>query len=266
MAGPTAPQRERRNSVHRALSHVPATPATRGYRVLLDFDGTVAPDDPTDRLLERFADPAWLDFEAEWQAGRLTSRECMQRQAALLRATPDELDAAIREVRVDPAFHGFVAFCRCRGIDVTIVSDGFDRVVSAALRQACLPVRFFANALEWQGADRWRLALPHRRGDCRTGAANCKCAHGTWDDGRSIVIGDGRSDFCMAARAGFVIAKGALAGFCQARGLPHASFGTFADATRHLAEWLDRQGNGAETAPPPRGRGPASFSRAASTR
>ena len=258
-------QQERRRGVDRTLSQPPATPAAvaAGYRVLLDFDGTVAPDDPTDRLLERFADPAWRLIEAEWQAGRLTSRSCMQRQAALLRATPGQLDAAIRSVRLDPAFRDFVAFCRSRDMDVTIVSDGFDRVVSAALRRARLPVRFFANALEWQGGDRWRLALPHRRSDCRTGAANCKCAHGTWGDGRAIVIGDGRSDFCMAARAGFVIAKGALAAFCRARALPHASFAGFDDARRHLAEWLDRQGEGG--AAPRRGRGQARSSRAAST-
>jgi HAD superfamily phosphoserine phosphatase-like hydrolase len=265
-AGALPPQRERRSEVHRALSPLPAKPATPGYRVLLDFDGTVAPDDPTDRLLERFADPAWRDIEAEWQAGRIASRECMQRQAALLRAAPDELDAAIRKVRVDPAIHGFVAFCRRRGVDVIIVSDGFDRVVGAALRRARLPVPFFANALEWQGGDRWRLALPHYRADCLAGAANCKCAHGASGDGRSIAIGDGRSDFCMAARAGYVIAKGALAGFCRERGLPHASFATFADATRHLADWLDRQGDRAESAGALRGRGPARFGRAASTR
>ncbi len=230
-----------------------ASPAI-GYRVLLDFDGTVAPDDPTDRLLERFADPAWRLIEAEWQAGRITSRACMQRQAALLRATPDELDAAIGQVRLDPGFPGFIAFCRHRGVDVTIVSDGFDRVVEAALQRACLTVSFFANALQWQGGDRWHLALPYRRGDCRTGAANCKCAHGAWDDGRSIVIGDGRSDFCMAERAAYVIAKGALAEFCRARGLPHAPFASFDDATRRLAEWIDRQSHGMEAALPLRRR------------
>jgi 2,3-diketo-5-methylthio-1-phosphopentane phosphatase len=233
------------------------TPAATGYRVLLDFDGTVAPDDPTDRLLERFAAPAWRDIEAEWQAGRLTSRECMQRQAALLRATPDELDAAIGGVRLDPAFPGFVAFCRQRGIDVTIVSDGFDRVVGAALGQARLSVRFFANALKWDGGDRWHLTLPHRRSGCRTGAANCKCMHGTWDDGRCIVIGDGRSDFCMAERAGYVIAKGVLAEFCRTRGLPHASFAGFRDATRHLAQWLGRRRTGAPASGPAAGAGKA---------
>jgi 2-hydroxy-3-keto-5-methylthiopentenyl-1-phosphate phosphatase len=228
-----------------------------GYTALLDFDGTVAPDDPTDRILERFADPEWRAIEAEWQGGRITSQECMQRQVALLRATPRQLDAAIRSVRLDPEFHGFVSLCRRRGVDVTIVSDGFDRVVQGALRRARLPIRFFANALESLGGDRWHLSLPYYRSDCRSGAANCKCAHGMglWRLGRCIVVGDGRSDFCMAARADFVIAKGALADFCRAQGLAHVSFRNFGDATRSLAEWLDRRGAR------PGGRGPAARGR-----
>jgi 2-hydroxy-3-keto-5-methylthiopentenyl-1-phosphate phosphatase len=46
----------------------------------------------------------------------------------------------------------------------------------------------------------------------------------------------------MAARAGYVIAKGALAEFCRERGLAHASFRNFDDATERLADWLDREG------------------------
>jgi HAD superfamily phosphoserine phosphatase-like hydrolase len=217
--------------------------ATGRHRALLDFDGTIAPADPTDRLLDRFADPEWRIIETEWQAGRITSRECMQRQAALLRATPSELDAVIGAIGIDPGFYGFVDLCRRRAVDLTIVSDGFDRVVRGVLRRAGLSIPFFANRLEWQGGDRWHLALPYGRRDCRTDAANCKCAHGAWDDVRCIVIGDGRSDFCMAARAGYVIAKGALAEFCRERGLAHASFRNFDDASERLAEWLDRQGD-----------------------
>jgi hypothetical protein len=58
----------------------------------------------------------------------------------------------------------------------------------------------------------------------------------------------------MAARAGFVIAKGALAEFCRTRGLAHAPFRDFDDATRHLAEWLDRERD--RRAPAPRGSNP----------
>src|SRR5436190_7661275 len=96
------------------------------WQVLVDFDGTVAPDDPTDRLLERFADPLWRVVERAWQSGQISSRECMQRQVELLRVTPQALDEQIRGVRIDIGFAPFLKFCRRRGADVKIVSDGFD--------------------------------------------------------------------------------------------------------------------------------------------
>jgi 2-hydroxy-3-keto-5-methylthiopentenyl-1-phosphate phosphatase len=240
-----------------AMSRSP--PVRWQCHALVDFDGTIAPDDPTDRLLERFADPAWRSIEAAWQAGRISSRACMQRQVALLRATPQELDAAIQTIQVDPAFPGFVSFCRRRRVHLTIVSDGFDRVVRTVLESAGLSVRFFANGLEWQGGDRWRLALPHARSDCSSQGANCKCGHRVRRDGPCVVVGDGRSDFCMSAQADYVIAKGALAGFCRSRGLPHAPFVNFADVTDRLAEWLEVRGGAPQAAPlsPLGGEGPA---------
>ena len=185
------------------------------WRVLVDFDGTIAPDDPTDRLLERFADPAWRQLEAAWQGGEISSRECMARQVALLRVTPEALDDAVRSVRIDPAFPKFVEFCRLHGGEVKVVSDGFDCVVSAALRRARLSVPSFANKLEWHGGDRWRLVFPHIDSNCRVGSANCKCSHAEWSLLLPhVVIGDSRSDFCMSTRADYVIAKGTLADYC----------------------------------------------------
>jgi 2-hydroxy-3-keto-5-methylthiopentenyl-1-phosphate phosphatase len=207
------------------------------WQALVDFDGTIAPDDPTDRLFERFADPLWRVVEVDWQAGRISSRECMQRQVRLLRASPEELDAAISEIRLDPGFPAFLKFCSQHGGEVKIVSDGLDRVVAAALRRAGLAVPYFANKLEWDGGDRWRLAYPHARSDCRVDGANCKCAHGKGSLLR-VVIGDGRSDFCMSRGADFVIAKGALAGHCRTHGLPHAVFEDFHEATARLAAWF----------------------------
>src|SRR5215510_408310 len=128
-------------------------PAT-SCRVLLDFDGTIAPDDPTDRLLEQFAEPAWRDIEAAWQEGRISSRECMERHAALLRATPEELDRVIGDIRIDPSVHAFVAFCRGRSLALSVVSDGFDRVLRTVLDRERLPLPSFANRLVWHVEDR----------------------------------------------------------------------------------------------------------------
>jgi len=210
--------------------------------VLVDFDGTIACDDPTDRLFERFADPFWRVIEKAWQEGRISSRECMRRQVELLRVSPKALDEQIQHVRIDPGFDPFLQFCRRHSAEVKIVSDGFDRVVGAVLASAGLDVPFFANKLEWQGGDRWRLAFPHGSRSCRVDAANCKCSHARspcqhpW-----AVVGDGRSDFCMAGRAEHVVAKGSLADFCRHRGLPHATFADFHDVTEALSAWLLRE-------------------------
>jgi 2-hydroxy-3-keto-5-methylthiopentenyl-1-phosphate phosphatase len=40
--------------------------------VYVDFDGTIAPSDPTDTLFARFCDPSWRTIEREWQEGRRT--------------------------------------------------------------------------------------------------------------------------------------------------------------------------------------------------
>jgi 2,3-diketo-5-methylthio-1-phosphopentane phosphatase len=215
------------------------------WQVLVDFDGTVAPDDPTDRLFERFADPLWRTIEQEWQDGRISSFECMQRQVELLRVSPEALQNEIDRIRIDAGFHLFLDFCRGRGASVKIVSDGFDRVVGTALATAGITVPFFANTLLWVGRDRWRLAFPHARKDCRVAAANCKCSHAQRGDLPQrgdlrglVVVGDGRSDFCMSAGADYVIAKGALAEFCRAHGRRYAAFGDFQEATVQLSAWL----------------------------
>jgi 2-hydroxy-3-keto-5-methylthiopentenyl-1-phosphate phosphatase len=208
-------------------------------RVLIDFDGTIAPDDATDRILERFADPAWREIEDAWLAGRISSRECMERQVQLLRASPAELDEVIGQTRIDPAFPAFLKLCRSRGLETMVVSDGFDRVIRAVLASERLAVPFFANKLEWCGGDRWRLAFPHAQSRCRVTSANCKCSHGIEGAvGKVVAVGDGRSDFCMSTRANFVIAKGALARFCRDRNLAHAEFEDFEEAGTHLARWL----------------------------
>lgn len=224
-------------------------PSRARWQVLVDFDGTIAPDDPTDRLLERFADPLWRVVETAWQSGQISSRQCMERQVELLRVTPEELDKAIGNVRIDPGFPAFLAYCRRLGADVKIVSDGFDRVVGAVLRSARLEVPYFANRLEWQGDDRWRLAFPHAQGDCRVNGANCKCSHGERLPTLRVVVGDGRSDFCVSTRADFVIAKGMLADYCRDRRQPHATFTDFDDVTAQLATWLATCGRAPAKAP-----------------
>jgi 2,3-diketo-5-methylthio-1-phosphopentane phosphatase len=219
-------------------------------RVLLDFDGTISSVDTTDLLLERFADPAWHAIEDDWKAGRIGSRECMVRQIDLVRATPAEMDAFIATVEIDPGFPGFVDRFRGLGHTLTVLSDGLDRTIRTVLDRADMNLPYFANHLQWRGGDRWRLTFPHAKGTCSTLAGNCKCG---FADGRpreiTIMVGDGRSDFCVAERADLVLAKGSLLQHCRENDLPHYGFETFDEATALLARWLDAHGEAAAREP-----------------
>lgn len=207
--------------------------------VYVDFDGTIMQRDTTDVLLERFAMPEWHAAEEEWTAGRIGSRECMARQIALLRATPADLEAAVAGLEIDAGFPGFLADCRELGVGVTIVSDGLDLVIRSTLRRHGLDVPYFANHLVFDGGDRWHLEFPNARPTCAAASGHCKCARTeAHADKLVVVIGDGRSDFCIAGRADLVLAKFKLIEECRAAGLSHIPFRGFHEATDLLQGWL----------------------------
>lgn len=212
-------------------------------RVLLDFDGTISQIDTTDLLLERFAAPAWRDIEEEWKAGRIGSRECMVRQIDLVRATPAEMDAFTATVEMDPGFRRFVDLFRGCGHTLMVLSDGLDRIIRTALDRADINLPYFANHLQWLGGNRWRLTFPHAKGMCATLAGNCKCSFAEGAPREiNIMVGDGRSDFCVAERADLVLAKGSLRDHCRRKDLPHYEFENFDEAAALLARWLDARG------------------------
>lgn len=210
-----------------------------GY-VCVDFDGTIAAGEPTDALFDRFSASRWREIEEEWQQGRLSSRACMSQQVDLLRADPAAIDQFLSNIKIDPHFPMFVQLCRSIGGRIIVLSDGLDRVVSTVLRHASCDLPTFANRLKWLGGDRWKLEFPYERSDCRSAMGNCKCAHRrTHPNSLDVLVGDGRSDFCLAEHVHLVLAKGKLADYCQQNGLAHVQIQDFADATNALKAWLD---------------------------
>lgn len=200
--------------------------------MVLDFDGTITLEDSVDVLLERHADARWRQAEHEWQIGRIGSRACLERQVDCLRAAPEALDATIDGLAVDDSVHDVVAICAARGFRLLIASDGFDRVVRRTLSRIGASIPFVANSLVHVGDGRWSLRSATPPDACRTGAANCKCRVTA---PHTVLIGDGRSDFCVAHRADLVLAKGRLATYCERERLSWVDIGDLADAAEFLA-------------------------------
>jgi 2,3-diketo-5-methylthio-1-phosphopentane phosphatase len=212
-----------------------------GWKILCDFDGTIVANDVTDHLLERFADSAWRDLERDWEQGRIGARECMQGQIALLQAAPAVLDDAVAAMAVDPGFPGFVALARRFDLPLTVVSDGLDRVIQAVLQRTKLgDIGTKSSRFEHLGGGHWRLDFPYAAEACVSAACTCKCEIARGDGQHTLLIGDGRSDFCVADMADFVFAKDKLLAYCRERGIPHAAFQDFTEAQSLLARFVAR--------------------------
>jgi 2,3-diketo-5-methylthio-1-phosphopentane phosphatase len=204
------------------------------WTILCDFDGTIALDDTTDTLLERFGQPGWEQLESDWREGRIGSHDCMAGQVALLDMSRAELDAHLAERAIDPAFAAFVKAAHSSGLHIEVISDGLDYAIRTILGRNSLdwlPVT--SNRLESAGERAWRLAFPNASATCRVASGTCKCARAGAARGarkRVLMIGDGASDFCVAEAADFVFAKGKLIDHCRAKEIPHAAIHGFADA------------------------------------
>lgn len=225
------------------------------WNILCDFDGTIAVEDATDSLLDRFAPPEWQVLERDWRAGKIGSAECMAGQVALLDASRDEIDEHLATLRIDPAFPQFVEAVFAAGSTLRVVSDGLDYAIRAILRRYQLDhLPVLANRLVPAGRRKWQLETPFSDANCRIGSGHCKCASAVREHNRHhrvLLVGDGASDFCAAGEADYVFAKHRLIEHCRAAGIPYVPITSFADALDLLPTLLAGEiaAYGDETAP-----------------
>jgi 2,3-diketo-5-methylthio-1-phosphopentane phosphatase len=218
---------------------------TKGKRVsdwtiLCDFDGTIALDDTTDTLLERFGRAGWEELEREWRAGRIGSHDCMAGQVGLLDMSRAELDEHLAARAVDPAFAEFVRVAHTGGTHIEVLSDGLDYAIRTILGRHGLDwLPITSNRLEPAGERAWRLEFPNASAACRVASGTCKCMRAQATRKHVLLIGDGGSDFCVAETADFVFAKGKLIAHCIEKRIAHAPIHGFADALALLPGLLD---------------------------
>lgn len=219
-------------------------PVAPRVQLFIDFDGTIAPDEPTDAMFEAFAGPGWKALEREVEEGTRTASDCAARQIAMIDASKEELEGFLATRRIDPDFAAFVRHARSNRLGLLVVSDGFDLVIRTMLANAGLELPLVANAMALNEDGRWQASFPYQRRDCAMGLGNCKCSHmagAAKSRPLKVMVGDGRSDFCIAEKCDLVLAKGRLAQRCQERGVPHIAITGFADALEALSAWLQSQ-------------------------
>lgn len=213
-----------------------------GWTVFCDFDGTISHQDVTDTLMAQFGLPGWQQLEQRWAQGEMGSRACLSGQVALLDASRQQLESCLDSIELDPHFAAFARLSRLNHVPLYIVSDGLDYAIEYLLRrQRITGVPIFANRLQQIAERRWRLSSPYSDPLCSQASGTCKCALVRRLSSQQVLtIGDGRSDFCVAAAASHVLAKSSLIAECQRAALPFTPFDNFSEAQKSLEALLTR--------------------------
>jgi len=236
------PERRTRFSRLRKTKSEPKKPI-----FFLDFDGTITRQDVVDVILETFADPRWLEIEEEWKSGHIGSRECLDAQMRLVRATKDQIDALLDSIEVDPGLIRLLETCAAYGVPVHIVSDGFDYCIDRILNRSSLDlqarlngVRILSSHMEWESGQ-LRFDFPSFRQSCGHGCATCKPAMMSLLNhagGPAIFVGDGLSDKYAALNADLVFAKDKLATYCREQEIKYLEYENLAEVAAQIEELL----------------------------
>ena len=208
---------------------------TAPFAVFVDFDGTITDVDTFDALVRAVAgDDAWNAIDGPLVAGRITLREALQRQAALVSLSRVEALALLEShARVDPAFGPFVAAVRAHGGSIRVVSAGIATVIHDALERAGVEVDVLANDVDF-APDGWTMSFvdaSEAGHDKATHVREARAAGLT-----TIYVGDGISDFSAAVAADRRFAKAgrALEAYCAERAIPCTSFASFREVEAAL--------------------------------
>ena len=222
--------------------------------VVCDFDVTITNADTTDGILEECAYDDWWAIEALWKNDQITALECMEEQTICIREGQlTRIQSYLEGVAVGDHFVDFVKFCKDHQVDLLIESDGYDYAIEYVLkRQGIRSDQIRSNRLVKMMDESFRLEFPYFARGCAAGTGVCKCAIArTLTANRSIsppplvVIGNDRTDQCVAGRADRVFARetresggNELALFCKERRLDCQGFTNFGTVIEGIEELL----------------------------
>jgi len=199
--------------------------------VVVDFDGTIVPQDVSEELLKAFGAPEWWDIDLAFQRGEIGSRECLVRQAALLRGSVDEMLAyCLERFAVDPTFPPFVEWAFRSGLDMTVASDGLGFYVEPMLEAAGVHGATVMTNRYVARPEGPVVEFPAAHSEC-IGCGTCKMrvALARRRTGAVAFVGEGHSDRYGALYSDLVFATKHLADLARADGIPFLPWESFDD-------------------------------------
>ena len=206
--------------------------------ILCDFDGTVTTRDMGYELLNRFSSGDWESVDREFCEGKIGSKEAYSRIEDLFHGSEKEiLDFVRTHSDIDSTFPEFYRSCKKSGMDVKIVSDGFDFYIRLILDLHGLSeIPFYSNVTTFGPGRHKVFSYPHWHEGCgRCGTCKKRLVQTHRPQYETILyVGNGLSDRCGAQEADFVFAKDSLYAYCIDKDMPCHFFHSFQEILNDL--------------------------------
>ena len=208
--------------------------------IVSDFDGTITLRDVGHHFFEKYIPDrnAHEELLEKWKIGLISSRDCLEKEIAWVRAGLSDLDDFIENERLDSFFKDFVDFCNRRKFEMMILSDGLDYYIDSILMKYGYGfIDYRSNHLVTDGDRITGVEFPWYMPELCDMCANCKKAHvdRLRDEGYfTVYIGNGYSDRCPSEHADMVFAKGDLLDHCEREKIDYIQFRNFRDVEREI--------------------------------
>ncbi len=206
-------------------------PKSANKLVLVDFDGTITQNDVGALLFNSFSKGKSKKIVSEWLKGKISSKECLQKECQLIEITKKQLRNFALSQKIDEHFPDFVDLCKREKVSIVILSDGLDYYIKLILRKYHLEdIPFYSNTVRFE-SKKLIPGFPYYDKGCGN-CGNCKKYHLKnlrRPKQKVVYIGDGLSDKCAIAEADFVFAKNDLKSFCEKEKIDHFEFKDFRD-------------------------------------
>lgn len=202
------------------------------YTIVIDFDGTVTREDTGLAVITRFGAPGWEAGIEKYRSGEFNSMELHHWEVGFLPSlrAREMTEFAADSAEIRPGFRELVEYAADHEIPVEIASSGWSFYVEAVLgRHGFGEIPFTSAAADFDGGEFASHALSPGATHCEiNGVCKCDRVRPRQDAGTKVIyVGDGLSDFCVAAQSDVVFARRSLAEHCGSAGIAFTPFEDF---------------------------------------
>ncbi|KZV79440.1 hypothetical protein EXIGLDRAFT_688717 [Exidia glandulosa HHB12029] len=217
------------------------------FVVLSDWDGTITSFDSNDYLTDNFG----MGLEARRKLNieilheRLTFRDAFQSEMRSIPMTFEECKRImVRDIRLDPHFVDFEAWCRAHDVPIVIVSSGMEPLIRAVLtsqvgEEDSKRIDIIANTTIVNEDGTWDISYRHPSSGFGHDKSQAILPYRDLPHRPFLFfLGDGVSDLSAARHADLLLVKqkeggeNDLAAYCRREGIPHVLFDDFRGALK----------------------------------